>query len=171
MARKPVESISYLSGMSISQLASLTGLARETVRKRLVEAGLQPSDTRKGHAVYRPREALPALYQMAGEYFDPDRLKPLERHAHYKAEREKLHLQMERGDVVPSIEVEQKFAGLIKILTQGLETLPDVVERDVGATPVQLARIERAVDELRDALYQQVVSDEDDADGSAEKRA
>lgn len=157
--------------LNLSQIASEFGVARETARKRLDDAGVQASETRGGHPVYRLREVLEAF---AGEDgFDPDKLKPWERKAHYQAEHEKLRLQVERGELVPSIEVEQGEAAIFKIVTQGLETLPDVLERDVGLSPLQLARVERHLDEYREALYRALnEGDEGDgADSAAEVRA
>lgn len=164
-----VESVELFHGMSISQLARISGRARETVGQRLEAAGVAPCGKRGGYPIYRPPDALAAIFQTIGDDVDPDKLRPFERNAWYKAEREKLHLELERGDVVPALEVERQFGALFKVLVQGLDTLPDVLERDVGATPKQLTRIEKHLDELRNSLYTEVVTD--DADSADEKSA
>ena len=108
-----------------------------------------------------------------GEVSDPDKLKPFERRAFYQGELDKLKLQVERGELVPAFEVERKLARLFKILTQHLDTLPDILERDVGANPKQLGRIEQHLDLARDAMYREIRDDDedyDDADSPAEKR-
>jgi uncharacterized protein DUF1441 len=156
--------------LNLSQIASEFGVARETARKRLDDAGVGPSETKGGHPVYRLRHVLEAF---AGEEgFDPDKLKPWERKAHYQAEHEKLRLQVERGEVVPGLEVEQGQAAIFKIVTQFYETLPDLLERDVGASPLMLVRVEKALDESREALYQKLnEGDEPDADSAVSDRA
>lgn len=161
-----VEPILKQVALSISQLAGETGFDRATVRKRLSEAGVKPAGKRGGYPVYRLKDVLPVLYHQQDGEFDPDKLKPFERNAWYKAEREKLHLQLERGDVVPALEVERKFAALFKALVQGLETLPDVLERDVGATPLQLTKIEKHLDEIRNALVTEIEGNDEDADSA-----
>jgi hypothetical protein len=98
-------------------------------------------------------------------------LPPLERKAHYQAEHEKLRLQTERGELVPSLEVEQGHGQIFAIVSQAFDTLPDVLERDVGLTTAQLVRLERLLDEAREALYQALNADEDDADSAATDRA
>jgi hypothetical protein len=158
-----VESIEIFSGVSLSQLARLTGLARETVKRRLVDSGLQSSGERGGYPVYRPKDALAAVYQMSGDDFDPDRLKPFERLKHYQAEREKLHLALERRDVVPMIEVEQVYGKRNKLITRLLETITDRLERGGGVPAVVLALVDRMVDEIMDELHA-LRLDEDDAD-------
>jgi len=166
-----VVSIHRYTELSISQISLDTGYTRETVSKRLADAGIQPSRKRRGYPVYMLKEVLPALYQQFEGEMDPDKLKPFERRAYYQGELDKLKLQAERGELVPSFEVERKLARLFKLLTQHLDTLPDVLERDVGATPRQLAYVERAIDQVRDAMYLEVIEDEDDdADSAAQKR-
>lgn len=163
--------------LSISQLAQETGHSRETIRKALNDASVNPSGLRArgNYNVYRLRAVLPVLIKLhkpdAGERdeFDPDKLSPFDRRLHYQTELDKLKLQLERGELVPSFEVERTLARLFKLLTQHLDTLPDIIERDVGATAKQLARIERLLDECREAMYREVVEDED-ADSAAENR-
>lgn len=156
--------------LNLSQIASEFGVARETARKRLDDAGIGASEKRGGHPVYRLRDVLGAF---AGEEgFDPDKLKPWERKAHYQAEHEKLRLQTERAELVPALEVERDYGLVWAILGQFFDTLPDVLERDVGAAPLLIARIERHLDELREALYQAMIAEpEDDADSAAADRA
>lgn len=92
---------------------------------------------------------------------DPDKLEPFKRKAHYMAETEKLQLQRMRGDLVPRIEVEQEQGRIAKIVGEGLETLPDIMERDSGATPKQLAKMQEVIDRLRTQFYEALTKDED----------
>lgn len=166
-----VEPILKHAALSLSGWAVETGHDRGYISRKFSEAGVQPCGKRGGYPVYRIRDGLPVLYLNQDGEFDPDKLKPFERNAWYKAEREKLHLQLERADVVPAIEVERKFGTLFKVLVQGLDTLPDVIERDVGATPKQLMCIEKHLDELRNALVIEIESSDDDADRADQESA
>lgn len=172
MGRK-IESIELFTGMSVTQFARMTGIARETIARRFAECALKSIGERAGHPIYRPKDGFEAIYARGGDEIDPDTLRPFERHAHYKAEHEKLRLQVERGELVPSIEVERGHGEIFAITTQGLDTLPDVLERDVGLTPQQLARVEKHLDEMREALYQALIEgkDDDGADSAVEERA
>jgi len=163
---EPVE-LTKKAEWSISQFWLNTGFARETVRKRFAEAGLKASRTVKGYPVYLAADGLPVLFYTQDGELDPDKLKPFERRAYYQSELEKLKLQQEKGELVPSFEVENQLAKLCKIVVRGLDTLPDTIERDVGASSTQLALIEKLLDELRAQMYTELVSDED-ADSATE---
>ena len=159
---EPVE-LTRKAEWSISQFWLNTGFARETVRKRFAEAGLKPSRTVKGYPVYMASDGLPVLFYMQDGELDPDKLKPFERRAYYQGELDKLKLQVERGELVPSFEVEAQMARLFKLITRALDTLPDILERDVGMTNRQLERMDRLLDELRTALYGEIAGDPDAA--------
>jgi hypothetical protein len=156
--------------LSIRQFADETGVDRETVAKRVKASSIAPAAKRGGHPVFRLRDLLQAAYVTDEEgALDPDRLKPFERHAFYKAEREKLQLQVERAELVSSLEAEQKFAALFKAIAEFFDTLPDVLERDCGLNPMMLAKLEDRLDALREQLYGQVTDIGDiDADGAAQ---
>lgn len=152
--------------LSISNLAGEMGMARETVSKRLVEAGVRPSGKRRGYPVYRLRDALPALTG-TGETQDPDELDPFKRRAFYQGELEKMKVAHERGELIPRIEVEREQARILGAVAHFFDTLPDVIERDVGATPAQLEAIEDAADQIRESLYSELMAEDEDADSTA----
>lgn len=158
--------------LSVSSISEEFGSTRETVAKRLAAAKIKPSGKRGGYPVYRLRDAIAAcLVTTADGEIDPDKLKPFERHAYYKAEREKLQLQCERAELLSSLEAEQKFAALFKAIAEFFDTLPDVIERDCGASPMMIAKLEDRLDQLREQLYAQAVEiGDDDAAGTAEAR-
>ncbi len=87
---------------------------------------------------------------------DPRDLSPRERLEYYKAERERLRLAEEEGELVPAAEVEDQIAGLVKLLVQTLDTLPDLLERDVAISPDAIARAQEIVDALRQDMYDKV---------------
>lgn len=147
--------------MSIRQLAEETGFDRDTVAKRLRNAGLNPNGKRGGHGVYRLRDALPALYvnNEDGE-IDPMKLEPFQRKAHYQAAREAQKLATERRELIPRAEVEEEQARVAKIVVQALETLPDILERDCGMTREQLVKVETAIDRAREEMYEAVADND-----------
>src|SRR5688572_23463577 len=124
---------------SLGTWAIEAGISRDVMRRILSERGVQPAGKRGGHPVYRARDVIGALMSNGADQDDPDKLKPWERKAHYQAEHEKLRLQVERGELVPALEVERGHGQIFAIATQAFDTLPDVLERDVGLTPLQLA--------------------------------
>lgn len=147
---------------SIRQLAEETGFDRDTVQKKISENNVVPSGKRGGHAVYRIRDVLPALYTNGPDgREDPEKLDPFRRKAHYQAELDKLKLQLETREVIPRIEVEQEQARNFRIVALLLDTLPDVVERDCGASAELIARIEQAIDKCRESLYAELVGDDE----------
>src|SRR5256885_218520 len=96
------------TNLSIRQLAEECGFDRDTVAKRIRNAGLVPAGKRGGHAVYRLRDALPALFVLDEDgKKDPEKFDPFQRKAHYQAEREALELATSRRELIPRIEVEE----------------------------------------------------------------
>jgi hypothetical protein len=146
---------------SIRQIAEETGFDRDTVAKKISERSCVPSGKRGGHPVYRLRDVLPALYVLTADGLeDPQKMDPFRRVAHYKAELDRLKLEQETRELIPRIEVEQEQARILKIIAQLMDTLPDIVERDCGATADQVKRIERATDEAREHVFQELAEDE-----------
>ena len=150
--------------LSISTLAAEFGMTRETVSKRLADSAVAPSGKRGGYSVYRLKDVYQYLVGSpvaAGE--DPQSLDPYRRQAHYKAELDRLKLEQETRELIPRLEVEQEQARILRVVAQTFDTMPDVVERDCGATASQIQRLERAIDECREALYTELAeSDEND---------
>ena len=62
-------------------------------------------------------------------------------------------IKRSRGDLVQSIEVEALFADMVRVVVRGLETLPDLMERDAGATGEQVVLAQGVVDAIRDRLH------------------
>lgn len=148
--------------VSLRQLGEESGFDRDTVSKRLRNAGVQPNGKRGGHPVYRLRDALPALFTRDEEgKKDPDLLEPFQRKAHYQAEREALELATSRRELIPRIEVEEEQARVAKIVVQALETLPDILERDCGLTGAAIAQAEAIIDRTREAIYELIVDQEE----------
>jgi len=129
---------------------------------QLVRDGVIP---KAGPGKYNPVAVVRSYIQFlrrtgANQDIKPDDLKPFERRAHYQAEMEKLDLQSKCGELIPRIEVEQEMGRVAKVLTEFLETLPDIMERDTGATPKQIMKMEAAIDQLREQIYGALTKDD-----------
>lgn len=161
----PVQSAEVL--FSLGTWAIEAGISRDVMRRILSERGVQPAGKRGGHPVYRGRDVIAALMSNGADQDDPDKLKPWERKAHYQAEHEKLRLEIERGELIPAIEVEREYGRAFAIVSQLYDTLPDILERDVGLTTGQLTRAERHLDEHREAVYQALIAEPEDDAGRA----
>lgn len=154
--------------LSIRQFSDECGQDRDTVGKRVKAAGIQPAASRGGHPVYRLRDLLKAAIVTSEDgVVDPDKLDPFKRRAFYQGELDKLKLATERGELVPRAEVERQFAGMFTLAAQAFDTMPDILERDCGATAMQLRKIEQTLDAVREALYERLQGEDGDADRPA----
>ncbi len=161
--------------LTLGTWAAAFGVSKDVLRRVFSEQNVESCGKRGPYPVYAASDAIPGWVKhlTGGEAVDPDSLRPFERKAHYQAEHEKLRLQVERGELVPSIEVERGHGQIFAITTHGLDTLPDVLERDVGLSPLQLTRVEKHIDEMREALYQALIegTEDDGADSAVQDRA
>jgi hypothetical protein len=152
----------FVNGWSVTQLAKETGRARETVSKRLRDAGVAPAGKRAGYDVYRLTDAMQALYGSTESEAtaNPRDLPPLERRAFYQSENERLKVEVATGALVPAPEVEADYAAFVKLVAQFFDTLPDVLERDCGLTGEQVERVQEACDRVRQQMYEKVLEDD-----------
>lgn len=144
---------------SINALAEEFGIDRRTVKKRL--EGIPPAGETSGHPAWRLRDVAIAVMgpQASAQLYgiDPAELPPKDRLDHYRAEREKIKWEAEQRLSIPAPEVEQVVATAFKALSQGLDTLPDVLENDCALGPDEVERVIKVVDGIREGLYQQLL--------------
>ncbi|MDT4818288.1 hypothetical protein FQZ97_513810 [compost metagenome] len=88
---------------------------------------------------------------------DPDGMPPKDRLDHYRAEREKIRWEAEQRISIPAPEVEQVVATAFKALSQGLDTIPDVLENDCALGAAEVERTIEVIDNIREGLYQQLL--------------
>lgn len=146
---------------SLRRLAEEFGLSRDTVARRVKDAGVRPAAHLRSHPVYRLRDVAPllvdrAMYDAAGNV-DPDRLPPDKRRAWFQSERERIDVEMRAGLLVPALEHERDVARVLGAVVQLLETLPDVLERDESLSPPQVHRLQQILDAKRQELYDRLV--------------
>ncbi len=148
---------------SLSAFARAFGTDRETLRNCIVENEIQPAGERAGHKLWALRHVYQA-WTATPEEQDPDKLSPFKRRAWYQGEREKLALQVSRGELVDALEVERTLGRLMQVLARGLETVLDVIERDCGLSPSQASAGEKHIDEIREELYRELTAVDDETD-------
>lgn len=138
---------------SLNQLAREFGIARETVTRRLTDAGVKPAGTKRGYPVYRVGDAASAILvpqTSAGGFInDPNKMAPKERRDWFGSENDRIKLEKETGVLVATSDTREQMSEIVKMGLQILETLPDVLERDFSLTPEIIDGVERKIDALR----------------------
>lgn len=118
------------TSFSISRIAQAMKMDRATVAKKLAAAGAEPSGTRGGYPVYSLPAIVAALAGHGGKT-DPSRMNPFELRAYYAAERDRLRLETERGDLMHRADVVTVVSQVATPITRELDTIPDRLERDL----------------------------------------
>lgn len=148
-----VVSKDHFLSWSLSQIAQEFGIARETVSRRLNDAGVQSAGVRRGHPVYRVAKAAEAILVptggQGGLINDPDMMTPKERADWYKSENDRLKFERENGQSIHALESREQMAIIAKTGLQVLETLPDILERDFNLPADVIVQVEETVDALR----------------------
>ncbi|WP_163833368.1 DUF1441 family protein [Spartinivicinus ruber] len=150
---------------SISLIADAFGLSRQTVRKRIRQAGIEPAGTVKSNPVYALADVGPILFTdnlIESADFTPEKLPPKERKDWYQSETERHKLAVQVRELIPEGEVRDEMATLFKSLVSYFESLPDKVERTRLFTTEQLSLLDDCHDKFREELYQQLMAIDDD---------
>ncbi|MBF0035799.1 DUF1441 family protein [Citrobacter freundii] len=142
---------------SISKISEAFSLDRATVRKRLVEAGIEPAGKVRGNPVYHLRDAGPALFQTEEEVnpesiHNPSTMHPKDRKDWYQSENERIKLEKEQRKLIPADEVVIVYSAMRKAVVQVLDTLPDILERDCALSPKAVEVVQKSIDDLRYTL-------------------
>lgn len=134
------------------QIADALGVDRSVIA-RLVKAHRIRAAGRAGrYPTYYVRDLAARLREQ-----DPSRLSPFERAAHFKALNEELRARERAGELCERHDVERQFTAQAGLFKRMADTLPDLLERDVGLTSAAVARVERAVDAFRIELHRQLL--------------
>jgi len=139
---------------SLTQLAREFGIARETVTRRLNDAGVVSAGIRRGHPVFRVGQAANAILlpqAKPGEALnDPDKMAPKERADWFKSEKDRLIVEREKGLSVDVNDSRRQMAMIAQTGLDVLDTLPDILERDFALDAKIIASIEAKIDALRE---------------------
>lgn len=140
---------------SFRQIAEALGVDRSVLSRIVKDRGIKPASGKGVRATFFVRDLADAIRDA-----DPARESPFQQLARVKAARERIKLQQEAGQLIPREECRAGYAAAFKELARTLDTIPDVLERDCGASAAMLMRTEREIDRLRDDLYRRLVAAE-----------
>lgn len=151
---------------SVSKIGQAFGMDRRTVAKRLQENGVMPAGSRRGNPTYALADVGPALFAektpIAGGV-DLDQF-PDARKAWFQSENERLKFELAIKQLIPAHEFARELSMLAKTVAAGLDSLPDILERDAGLPPEAIYRVQHVIDALREDMYQAAVADVENAD-------
>lgn len=153
-----VTSINDAYSWNITRIAEAFNFSRDTVRKRLREAGVRASGKRQGSAVYSLSDVGPALFESESrseipDLQNPDVMPPKARKEWYQSENERVKFMTDAKQLIPEHEHRQDlYDGFSKVVSF-FENLPDKMERTGLFTPGQLELLETEGDHFRSQLY------------------
>jgi len=136
---------------SISKLASLTGQARETVAKRLID--LKPT-IRGSSKTYESREALPILYGIGSEQDGTlDLTEERARLTFHQANNEKLKEEQLRGSLIPEDAVREYGSGMVAAFRAKMLALSSKLRNRFTSLPKDVIdEIQRLINEALEEL-------------------
>lgn len=168
---KPVSEVRSLLdaySWSVARLADCFGVHRQTMAKRIREAGLVPTGELRGNPTYSIRDVAEMLYMPVAEETDAPRWDsvPEQRKAWYQSENERVKLEKELRLLIPVDEVHREMSRLAKAVSSSLDGLPDLLERDAALSGDAIERVERVTDALREQMHVAIMTDPgSEADG------
>jgi len=146
--------------MTLSQVAHEWGIGRDKTR-RLMQ-NVKPAGDKNGYPAYAISDAARVMVvdelglDIDGEK-DPEAMAPKDRKDWYDGELRRLQLLIEKGELVPSTDVRDRLSEVFKTIKAFLQTLADVLERDVGLPPIAAAKVVNLCDKLCDNLTDKLV--------------
>ena len=149
--------------VSLTTLAREFGISRDTVGRRLRNAGVRSTGERAGYPVFSLGPASTALVwadrpALAEGGNDPDSMSPTDRKAWYQSETSRLAVEKEEGTSVSADACRVELGTAVKIMIQMLETLPDILERDCGMGAEELAVLESSIRRVRADLAERLAA-------------
>ena len=145
--------------MSLRGLATVTGLHRQTINNCIQKNNIQPKGQNKGHPVYALVDVLPHFCQAGPSTPQGGGKKtytPLEQNQMAGAKLKTLKVQEVMGQLLRADQVRLAWADVIKQVMAGLETLPDVIEREVKLTPEQIVAMVATIDRMREDMAKSI---------------
>ena len=136
----------YSHSLNINERAVAKALA--TVPHRMIGA----------RKVWHVRDGMPAIFGSGKAKKNPAEMEPKDELDYYRAQREKLKLAADIGQMVMASDVERSIGEAFKTLAQTLDGLPDSLERSHGLAPVIIASIHSSIDIARNILYETLMS-------------
>jgi hypothetical protein len=125
---------------------------------KLAREGIVP---RSGHSYHLVPTVQAYVRYLRQDGSDSDRESLLEEKTKLtRVQRQKAEfaLAVLRRDYLPIVEVQEVIAAALKSLAAGINTLPDVLERDTLLEQASRDRLQIVLDELREQLYQRLLT-------------
>ena len=141
---------------NLSKIAEAFGFSRDTVRKRLRDAGVDAVTRRGNQPLYSLEDVGPALYagrDMGGTAISPDEMDPKSRKDWYQSENERLKFEKDQRHLVADHEMAREMSIALKAVANGLDSLPDELERECGLPADALELVIVKIDALRESVY------------------
>ncbi len=149
--------------LSVQAFARELKCCRKHLGEKIKATGLKPAGTgQTGHPTYRMADVFEVLLNEALQKVavsdDPSQWSPRDRLDHYRAENERIKLETAQRRLIPIEQYEDTLSTAFKSLALGLETMPDVIERDAGLTGCEVDIMQRIIDSQRQMLYDSLVA-------------
>ena len=137
-----------------TRYAQTLGIDVRAINERLATA---PHTMKGARKVWHIRDGMPAIFG-SGKKKNPAEMEPKDELDYYKAQREKLKLAQDIGQMVMASDVERTVGEAFKTLAQTLDGLPDSLERAHGLPPAVITTIHGALDVARQVLFETLMS-------------
>jgi len=144
---------------NISQLASMFGMGRTTIRTNIEKSCLKASGSYKGNNLFKISEVAKTIYGAAqflgdGEGIDPSALTPSELKDYWTAQHKEVDYKVHIREYLSKDEVRRDYKQLQDSLKEKVQSFPDILERDQGATADEVERMVTLCDKLLVALHE-----------------
>lgn len=144
-----MEKTKRLHACSIRAFCDEFGLDRDTTARRITESGIKATGHAGRWSLYRLRDLCRVALGTGAASDNPDDMDSYRRKAAYQAELLKLRIVETCAALIPRDEVEREDARAMRIILGTFAKIPVIIERDCGASPGALARVERALEDAR----------------------
>ena len=134
-----------------TRFSHVLGMNERLVAKALATIPCRTIGARK---VWHVREGMPAIFGGGKGKKNPEDMEPKDQLDWYKAQREKIKLAQDIGQMVLAVDVEKTIGEAFKTLAQTLDGLPDSLERSHGLAPAVISGIHDSITVARNVLYE-----------------
>lgn len=155
-----IRDISDAFSWPVSRLAELFDMHRQTLSKRIKQHGLAPAGSFRGNPTYNIAQVARIIYAPIDDDEDEAPLNldrnPDARKAWYQSENERIKFETSVQHLIPDHVYAREMSFMAKSVASVLDSVPDLLERKAGIDPSALDAVEKAIDSVRDQLYQKV---------------
>ena len=153
--------------MSISSIAAAWGVSRDKVKQVL--ATVPSEGVRNGYPTWTIRASATAMVMnemgitqdsvAEDGSIDPSKLPPKDRKDWYESELKREQLRVKQGELLLAEEVAADKAETYKALATTIQTLDDVLERDLQLSPEQTQKVSQLKRRVLESLQMAILGD------------